>query len=100
MGQEDSKPKNSASHSLPKDDEGHDDGESITEKRQTWDEKIAEQMKLDGINAEPVPPGSTTVENGPFYSQMFTSSFRMVINRGLIRVHGKNFDYVQILQRG
>jgi hypothetical protein len=47
----------------------------------------------------PLEIGSLKVEKGSYYSHFFSLTPVLVTNRGCIQVSGKNFDYIQIIQR-
>lgn len=78
---------------------GHDDGESLIVKKMTPNELLAKDMEKHGIIAEPVAQGTHPIEKGPSYSHMFGMNSRFTTNKGVIRVTGKNFDLVQVLQK-
>jgi hypothetical protein len=79
---------------------GHGDIEPIVVKRMAVHEKLAQEMKKSGIDCDAVPYGSHQLEHKEtYYSHGFALSSRLVTNRGLIKVRGKNIDFVQILQR-
>jgi hypothetical protein len=62
-------------------------------------EKLAEKMKENGLDCRALDIGSTPVESGPFYSYNFSSSDKLITNRGCVRVFGRNIDAVQVIQR-
>ncbi len=62
-------------------------------------EKIAEEMKRCGIDGEALPLGSHPLEHKQFYSQTFSMSPKFVTNKGLVKIKGKNIDFVQLLQK-
>ncbi|HVX02373.1 MAG TPA: hypothetical protein VHA09_04400 [Nitrososphaera sp.] len=78
---------------------GHDDGEPIIVKRMAPNEMLANDLSQHGIIAEPVVLGTHPVESGPCYSHMFGMNSKFTTNKGIIRVRGKNFDLVQVLQK-
>jgi hypothetical protein len=79
---------------------GHGDVEPIVIKRVAAHEKLAQEMKKNGIDCEALPLGSHELEQeGTYYSHSFALSSRLVTNKGLIRIAGKNIDFVQMLQR-
>ena len=47
----------------------------------------------------PLEIGSLKIERNCYYSHFFSLTPIMVTNRGCIQVSGKNFDYIQIIQR-
>lgn len=78
----------------------HGDVESIIIKRVAAHEKLAGEMKKGGIDCEALPLGSHKLEREQsYYSHSFALSSRFVTNKGLIRIVGKNIDFVQMLQR-
>ena len=62
-------------------------------------EKIAEEMKQSQIDCEALPLGSHPFEHKQYYSQTFSMSPKFVTNKGLVKMKGKNIDFVQLLQR-
>lgn len=79
---------------------GHGDAEPVIIKRVAAHERLAGEMKKSGIDCEALPLGSHQLEREEaYYSHSFALSSRFVTNKGLIRVMGKNIDFVQILQR-
>ncbi|MDQ3854746.1 MAG: hypothetical protein M3299_18160 [Thermoproteota archaeon] len=62
-------------------------------------EKMAEEMKQNLIDAEALPLGSHPIERKQYYSQTFSMSPKFVTNKGLVKIKGKNIDFVQLLQR-
>jgi hypothetical protein len=64
-------------------------------------EKIANQAASNTGTSDytPLEIGSLPIEKKPYYSHFFTMTPVMVTNRGCIKVSGKNFDYIQIIQR-
>jgi len=93
--------KNNSSHSVSHEDGQTDDGvEPITIKRIGIHEKLAKEMNDDGVSCEALPYGSHQLERKEaFYSYGFALSSRIVTNKGLIRIVGKNIGFAQILQR-
>ena len=78
----------------------HGDAESNIIKRVPMYEKLAGEMKEGEIDCEALPYGLHQLENeNSFYSHSFAMSPRLVTNKGLIKVSGKNIDFVQVLQR-
>jgi hypothetical protein len=79
---------------------GHGDTEPIIIKRVAVHEKLAQEMKKNGIECEALLLGSHQLERQEtYYSHSFALSSRLVTNKGLIRIVGKNIDFVQLLQR-
>ena len=56
-------------------------------------------MKGHGIDCSPVLTGSHELELEQYYSHLFALSPHLVTNRGLVKLHGRKVDYVQVLQR-
>lgn len=73
--------------------------EPVVVRVSSLNEKIAEEMSRNGYEAEALPLGSTIIESSQSFSQMFGFGPRVVTNRGVIKVVGKYFDYVQVIQR-
>jgi hypothetical protein len=64
-------------------------------------ENIAIQAMANTSTSEytPLEIGSLKIEKGSYYSRFFSLTPVLVTNRGCIKVSGKNFDYIQIIQR-
>jgi hypothetical protein len=64
-------------------------------------ENIASQAMANTSSSEYIPLeiGSLKIEKGSYYSHYFSLTPVLVTNRGCIKVSGKNFDYIQIIQR-
>jgi hypothetical protein len=64
-------------------------------------ENIVSLAKANTSTSEytPLEIGSLKVEKGSYYSHFFSLTPVLVTNRGCIQVSGKNFDYIQIIQR-
>ncbi|AIC14718.1 hypothetical protein [Nitrososphaera viennensis] len=89
-----------SSHSHDSHEEhGHGDGEPVTIKKMTPNEMLANDLNEHGIIAEHVVQGTHPIESEPCYSHMFGMNSKFTTNRGVIRVRGKNFDLVQVLQK-
>ena len=93
--------KHNSSHGVSHDEEHTGDGvESITIKRMGIHEKLAKEMNDEGINCEALPYGAHELERKEeYFSQGFALSSRIVTNKGLIRIVGKNIGFAQVLQR-
>ena len=78
---------------------GHGDVEPAVERKLGPHEVMAEEMEKHGIQCEPVVLGSHPLEAVPVYSHLFALSPKITTNKGLVRITGRNFDYVQIIQR-
>ena len=65
-------------------------------------ENLTRQAIVNTSSSEytPLEIGSLTIERNSFYSDFFPLTPVVVTNRGCIKVGGKNFDYIQIIQRG
>ncbi|HXG07319.1 MAG TPA: hypothetical protein VNI77_08360 [Nitrososphaera sp.] len=63
-------------------------------------EKLAEEMKKSGVDCVTRPLGSHKLEREEtYYSHAFALSPRVVTNKGIIEIRGRNIDFVQVLQR-
>jgi hypothetical protein len=64
-------------------------------------EYIVSQAMANTSTSEytPLEIGSLKIERNSYYSHFFSMAPVLVTNRGCIQVGGKNFDYVQIIQR-
>ena len=62
-------------------------------------EKMADEMKQFHIDAEALPLGSHPIERKQYYSQSFSMSPKFVTNKGLVKIKGKNINFVHLLQR-
>jgi hypothetical protein len=64
-------------------------------------ENIVNLAKMNTSTSEytPLEIGSLKVEKGSYYSHFFSLTPVVVTNRGCIQISGKNFDYIQIIQR-
>jgi hypothetical protein len=89
----------SHSHDDSHEEHGHDDGEPIIVKKVAPNEILANDMNEYGIVAEHVAQGTHPIESGPCYSHLFGMNSKFTTNKGVIRVQGKNFDLVQVLQK-
>jgi hypothetical protein len=78
---------------------GHGDIEPVIVRKTNLIEDLAEEMKAKGIQCEPLAIGSHPIERRPTSSHMFSQTSRLTTNKGLIKVRGRNIDFVQILQR-
>ena len=78
---------------------GHDDIEPVIVRKSNLNENLAQEMKAAGIQCEALAIGSHPIERQPTSSHMFSQASRLTTNRGLIRVHGRNIDFVQVIQR-
>ncbi|HEY8139564.1 MAG TPA: hypothetical protein VIE86_00610 [Nitrososphaera sp.] len=78
---------------------GHGEIEPVVVKILSPSQTMAEEMKKAGVQSDALDLGSHPLEKGPYYSQLFALSSRLATNKGLIRVRGKNVDFIQVLQR-
>ncbi|MGH9979489.1 MAG: hypothetical protein ACRD8Z_27175 [Nitrososphaeraceae archaeon] len=64
-------------------------------------ESIASQAMANTSSSgyTPLEIGSLKIERDSYYSHFFSLTPVLVTNRGCIQVSGKNFDYIQIIQR-
>jgi hypothetical protein len=85
--------------SLEENKHGHGDIEPVIVRILSPHEELANQMKKNGIDCEALPSGSHPLERKPYYSQLFPMTPKLVTNKGLIKIKGKNIDLVQMLQR-
>lgn len=87
-------------HSGPQEEEqGDGDIEPVIVKRIGPNQKLVAEMKRSGIDCQALEVGSHPIEQKPHYSYMFAHSSRLVTNKGIVKVRGKNIDFVQVLQR-
>jgi hypothetical protein len=80
-------------------DHSHGDIEPAIVRKASINSVIAEQMEKAGISCQPLEIGSHPLEQSPPYSHMFALTSRFTTNKGIIKVRGRNVDFVQILQR-
>lgn len=81
-------------------EEEHGDAEPIMTNRVDVREKLEQEIKKEGVDCEALPYGSHKLEREEaYYSHNFALSSRLVTNKGVIEIRGKNIDFVQILQR-
>jgi hypothetical protein len=73
--------------------------EGTTIKRLMPNEALARELGESGIEAHPVSYGSHPLEGREFYSHLFGMNPRFVTNKGIVKIKGKNFDMVQVLQK-
>jgi 8-oxo-dGTP pyrophosphatase MutT (NUDIX family) len=71
-----------------------------TIRRINLNERLAEEVREEiGIDCESIEPGTLPVERKPYYSYIFPMSPKFITNRGCMRIKGKSFDLIQIIQR-
>ena len=78
---------------------GHEDIEPVVVRKSNLNSQLADQMEKAGIPCQPLEIGSHPLEQSPPYSHMFALTSRLTSNKGIIKVKGRNLDFVQILQR-
>ena len=76
-----------------------EDIDPIIIKKKSAHEKMAEEIKKNQIDCEALELGSHPIERKQHFSQTFSMSPKFVTNKGLIKIKGRNIDYVQLLQR-
>ncbi|HEX6253272.1 MAG TPA: hypothetical protein VFZ55_03530 [Nitrososphaera sp.] len=82
-----------------KEEHDHGDIDPVIVKKLSAHEKMAEKMKQSQIDCEALQVGSHPIERKQHYSQTFSMSPKFVTNKGLVKIKGKNIDFVQLLQR-
>jgi hypothetical protein len=92
--------KNVSSHQAEHMESAGTKDEPIIFKRELIHERLSREMAEAGLDCEPVGIGNSDFEKGPYSSSIFPLSSLGMTNRGVIRVKGRHFDFVQILQRG
>jgi hypothetical protein len=80
-------------------DNREEDPDPIIVKRLSAHEKLAEEIKKTQIDCEALELGSHPLERKHYFSQTFSMSPKFVTNKGLVKIKGRNIDYVQLLQR-
>jgi hypothetical protein len=71
----------------------------IVTKRVNLNESLAQSIERIGIDCEAIEVNSLAIENRPYYSSKLPMSPKIVTNRGCIKVNGKSFGLIQIIQR-
>ena len=79
--------------------EEHAREESIVVKKVLPNEMLAIALAEQGIPAQAVKTGTHPIEKQEYYSHKFGLNSKFVTNKGVIRISGKNFDLVQVLER-
>ena len=87
-----------SSHSH-EEEHGRGDIEPVVVKMQSLNQELAGEMTKSGVDCEALALGSHPLESGPYYSDMFALSPRLVTNKGVIKLRGRNIDFVHVLQR-
>jgi hypothetical protein len=77
----------------------HVDVDPIIIKKLPAHEKMAEEIKKSQIECEALELGSNRLERKQYFSQTFSMSPKFVTNKGIVKIKGRNIDYVQLLQR-
>ncbi len=77
----------------------HGEIEPVVSKVTTINQNFANEMKKAGEKCEAIELGSHPLEQKPYYSYLFPMASRLVTNKGLIRIEGRNIDFIQVLQR-
>ncbi len=78
---------------------GHEDEEPVIVKKMLPNEILAADLNDHGISADAVAIGTHPVEKQEYYSHKFGLNSKFVTNKGVIRVGGRNFDLVHVLER-
>jgi len=71
----------------------------IVIKRVNLNESVAQSIERIGIDCQAIEVNSLAIENRPYYSYKLPMSPKIVTNRGCIKVNGKSFGLIQIIQR-
>jgi hypothetical protein len=82
-----------------KGDDHQEDSDPIIIKKLSAHEKMAEEIRKNDVDCEALELGSHPLERKQYFSETFSISPKFVTNRGLVRIKGRNIDYVQLLQR-
>jgi hypothetical protein len=82
-----------------KEEYGHGDIDPVIVKKMYVHERLAEEMKQSEIHCEAFPLGSHPIERRQYYSHTFPMSPKLVTNKGLVKIKGKNIDFFHLLQR-
>jgi hypothetical protein len=68
-------------------------------KRVNLNESLAQAMKRIGVDCEAIEINSLAIENRSYYSYKLPMSPKIVTNRGCIKVNGRSFGLIQIIER-
>ena len=71
----------------------------IVIKRVNLNESVAQSIERIGIDCQAIEVNSLAIENRPYYSYKLPMTPKIVTNRGCIKVNGKSFGLIQIIQR-
>jgi hypothetical protein len=82
-----------------REEDDHKDIDPIIIKKLSAHEKMAEDIKKNQIDCEALELGSHPLERKQYFSQTLSMSPKFVTNKGLVKIKGRNIDYVQLLQR-
>src|SRR5919108_5773265 len=80
-------------------DISEDEESEIAVRRINLNERLAEEMKQNGIDCEALGVGSLPIEHKPYYSYNFPTSPKLITNRGCISVKGKIFAFLRLFRR-
>jgi hypothetical protein len=84
---------------IHKEEYGHGDIDPVIVKKMYVHERLAEEMKQSEIDCEALPLGSHPIERRPYYCHTFPKSPKLVTNKGLVKIKGKNIDFFHLWQR-
>ena len=73
--------------------------ESETIIRINLNERLAEEMKKNGIDCKALEVNSLLLEQNPYFSNNFAMSSKFITNRGCIRINSRNIDIMQIIEK-
>jgi hypothetical protein len=74
--------------------------EPVTINRIALHDRLAQEIRKIGIDCSALPLNSHQLERAEtYYSYGFALTSRLVTNKGLIEIKGKNVDFVHVLQR-
>jgi hypothetical protein len=76
-----------------------EDVDPIIIKKLSAHEKMAEEIKKNQIDCEALEAGTHRLEWKQYFSGTFSMSPKFVTNKGLVKIKGRNIDFVQLLQR-
>ncbi|MGI0035597.1 MAG: hypothetical protein ACRD98_07005, partial [Nitrososphaera sp.] len=86
-------------HNEHADENEYGEIEPVVTKLTTLNQNFADEMKKAGEQCEAIELGSHPIEQKPYYSYLFPMTPRLLTNRGLVRVTGRNIEFIQVLQR-
>ncbi len=76
------------------------DTEAETFVLKTEPEKYCDLLAAIGIKAKPKEIGTDDAEKGDYFSRYFSSTPRMITNRGCLEPKKTKIDVIQIIQKG